>query len=201
MIDKNSLIVWMTTLTAGTCAVILAAGSGAPLYFMAATAFISLAIAAMGLRELFQLENSGASRSAVSASTARYMGLIYTWGALALFVTYFFVLPEWREWPVFFGALALVAAVSLLFAATMSKDAERGKDDATLLKLGRILTIVQFVGTVAAVIGLMVDPDKQFFNVEKRDWAAQTIFLFGAIALAALSAAALFLTRDRAPAA
>jgi hypothetical protein len=89
----------------------------------------------------------------------------------------------------------------LLFAATMSKDAERGKNDATLLKLGRILTIVQFVGTVAAVIGLMVDPDKQFLNVEKRDWAAQTIFLFGAIALAALSAAALFLTRNRAPAA
>jgi hypothetical protein len=70
-----------------------------------------------------------------------------------------------------------------------------------MLKVGRILTILQFAGTVVAVIGLLIDPDKQFLNTAKLDWAAQTVFLFGAIALAAISAAALFYTRDRQPSA
>lgn len=199
MIDKTSLVVWMTTLTIGVCSLVLATGTANPEHYMAVTALISFAIAVIGLREIISLDQQGASISAVSATTARYMGLVYAWGALALFVTYFFILPEWHEWPVFCAAFAIVAAVSLLFAAIMSNDAERGKDDPTLLKIGRILTIVQFAGTIIAVIGLMIDPDKQFLNTERRDWAAQTVFLFGAIALAAISAAALFYTRDRVP--
>jgi hypothetical protein len=201
MIDKTSMIIWMTILTIGICLLILAAGAGTPIQFMAVTALISFAIAAIGLREIIALDKQGAAVSAVSASTARYMGLVYAWGALALFATYFFILPQWHEWPVFCAAFAIVAAISLFFAATMSKDVERGKDDPTLLKIGRILTIAQFAGTIVAVIGLMIDPDKQFLNPLRRDWAAQTIFLFGALALAAISAAALFYTRTRVSAA
>lgn len=201
MIDKTSMVIWMMTLTLGVCSLILATGAGTPVHYMAVTALVSFAIAVIGLREIIALDKQDASLSMVSASTARYMGLVYAWGALALFVTYFFILPDWHEWPVFCGAFAIVAAISLMFAATMSNDAERGKDDPSLLKIGRILTIVQFAGTVVAVIGLLIDPDKQFLNPERRDWAAQTVFLFGAIALAAISAAALFYTRDRVPAA
>ncbi len=197
MIDKASMIIWMAILTIGICLLILAAGAGTPIQFMAVTALISFTIAAIGLREIIALDKQGAAVSAVSASTARYMGLVYAWGALALFATYFFILPQWHEWPVFCAAFAIVAAISLLFAATMSKDVARGKDDPTLLKIGRILTIAQFAGTIVAVIGLMIDPDKQFLNPLRRDWAAQTIFLFGALALAAISATALFYTRNR----
>jgi hypothetical protein len=201
MVDTSSMVIWMTTLTIGICSLVFAAGTGAPINYMAVTALISFAIAAIGLREIIALDKQDASLSAVSAATARYMGLVYAWGATALFVTYFFILPKWHEWPVFCGAFASVAAISLLFAATMSKDAERGKDDPTLLKIGRILTVAQFAGTIVAIVGLMIDPDKQFLNPERRDWAAQTVFFFGAIALAAISAAALFYTRNRPPAA
>lgn len=201
MMDISSMLVWITTLTVGVCALVLAAGSGAPQTYMIVTALISLAIAALGLREIMALDARKAPLSAVSASTARYMGLVWAWGALALFVSYYFILEAWKEWPVFFFAFAIVAVISLLFAAAMSNDAAKGRDDATLLKIGRILTIVQFAGTIVAVIGLLVDPDKQFLNTAKKDWAAQTVFLFGAIALGAISAAALFYTRDRAPAA
>jgi hypothetical protein len=201
MIDKASIITWVTILTIGICLLILAAASGTPIQFMAVTALISFAIAAIGLREIIALDKQAAPASAVSASTARYMGLVYAWGALALFVTYFFILPQWHEWPVFCAAFAIVAAISLLFAAMMTKDVERGRDDPTLLKIGRILTIAQFAGTIVAVIGLMIDPDKQFLNPLRRDWAAQTIFLFGALALATISAAALYYTRNRVSAA
>lgn len=198
MVDKSSLIIWMATLTIGICLLMFAAASGTPLHYMAVTALISCAIAAIGLREIIALANQNASLSAVSSSTARHMGLVYAWGALALFVTYFFILPRWHEWPVFFGAFAVVAAISLLFAVMMAKDAARGTDDPTLLKIGRILTIAQFIGTLVAIVGLMIDPDKQFLNPARKDWAAQTVFLFGAIALAAISATALFYTRNRA---
>ena len=199
MLNSASILMWMFTLTIGICLLILATGSGSPHIYMAVTALISSAIAALGLREIISLDAGNAPLSAVSASTARYMGLIWAWGAVALFVTYFFILPSWKEWPVFCAAFAIVAGISLLFAAIMSNDAERGRDDPTLLKVGRILTIAQFAGTIVAVLGLMIDPDKQFFNVARKDWAAQTIFLWGAIALAATSAAALFYTRDRKP--
>jgi hypothetical protein len=195
--DKSSLVIWTTILTIGVGGIILATGSGTPAYFMAVIALISFAIAIIGLREIIGLDAAGASSSAISATTARTMGLVWAWGAVALFVSYFFILPSWKEWPVFCSAFAIVAAISLLFAATMSNDARKGTDDPTLLKIGRYLTIAQFAGTLVAIVGLLIDPDKQFLNVKRLDWAAVNVFFFGAVALAVLSAAALFYTRDR----
>jgi hypothetical protein len=59
--------------------------------------------------------------------------------------------------------------------------------------------MAQFAGTLVAIVGLLLDPDKQFLNKGRLDWAAQTIFFFGAIALAMISAAALTYTRNRTP--
>ena len=196
---KASGVIWLLALAGGVGASALAAGSGTPVQFMAVTAVTCLVLAMLALREILSLASSGASRSAISAGAARSMGFVFAWGALALFVTYFFVLPSWREWPVFCGAFAAVAAISFFFAATIAKDAERGKDDETLLKIGRILTVAQFAGTLVAIVGLLLDPDKQFLNKGRLDWAAQTIFFFGAIALSMISAAALVYTRNRTP--
>ena len=77
MIDKTSLVVWITTLTIGVCALMLVTGPTHPEHYMAVTALISFAIAVFGLREIISLDQQGASISAVSAATARYMGLVY----------------------------------------------------------------------------------------------------------------------------
>jgi hypothetical protein len=187
----------MATLTIGVCGILFATGSGAPEYFMAVMALISFAIATIGLREIISLDKANAALSAISAATARYMGLVWAWGAVALFVSYYFILPSWHEWPVFFAAFALVAAISLLFATAMTNDANKGNDDPTLLKIGRYLTVLQFAGCLIAIGGLLIDPDKQFLNTDRKDWAAVNVFFFGAMALAAVSATALFYTRDR----
>lgn len=197
MMDKTTLMTSLLSLVIGAVAQTLAAAFGTPIHFMAVTAAVSLIIAALGVRRIVSLDKAGASISAISSSGACSMGLAYAWGALALFATYVLVLPTWHEWPVFCGAFAAVAAISFGFAATVSKDAERGKDDETLLKIGRILTISQLAGTIVAIVGLLLDPDKQFLNESRADWAAQTIFFFGAIALAVISAAALLYTRNR----
>lgn len=197
MITNTGLITSFLLLAMGAGILALAAALGTPVHFMAVTAAISLIVAALGVRRIVLLHKTGASISAISSSGAHAMGLAYAWGALALFATYVFVLPRWHEWPVFCGAFAVVAAISFIFAATIAKDVERGKDDETLLKVGRILTVAQFAGTIVAIVGLLLDPDKQFLNEARQDWAAQTIFFFGAIALAAISAAALVYTRNR----
>lgn len=197
MMEKTTLMTTLLLPVIGAGAQALAAAFGTPVHFMGVTAIVSLVIAALGVSRIVSLDKAGASVSAISSSGARSMGIAYAWGALALFAAYVFVLPRWHEWPVFCGAFAAVAAISFVFAATVSKDAESGKDDQTLLKIGRILTIAQFAGTIVAIIGLLLDPDKQFLNETRADWAAQTIFFFGAIALAAISAAALLYTRIR----
>jgi hypothetical protein len=193
---NTSLITSFLLLAIAAGVLALAAAIGTPVHFMAVTAAVSLIIAALGVRRIISLDKTGASISAISSSGAHSMGLAYAWGALALFATYVFVLPRWHEWPVFCGAFTVVAAISFIFAATIAKDAKGGKDDETLLKVGRILTIAQFAGTIVAIIGLLLDPDKQFLNEGRQDWAAQTIFFFGAIALAVISAAALIYTRS-----
>lgn len=192
---STSLMIWMGTLTVSICAVILSAAAGAPEIFMAVTAIISLFIALFAISQLRSLEAEGGSQSALAAASARFMGLVWTWGALALLVSYYFILEWWREWWHFLLAFAFVAVLSLFFASTMQRDADAKRDDKTLLKLGRYLTIAQLVGTIAAVAGLLIDPDKQFLNAERLDWAATNIFFFGALALAAISAYALMNTR------
>jgi peptidoglycan/LPS O-acetylase OafA/YrhL len=194
---SSSIVIWMGVLTVGLCLIILSAAAGNPQVYMLVVAMISFAIAGLGLKEQAAVEAKSGSRSAMSATTARFMGLVWVFGALALFVTYMFILPSWHEWPVFFGAFAFVGALCLLFASAMTRDDAKGSDDQTMLKLGRYLTMAQFAGTIIAIVGLLIDPDKSFTDLAKKDWAAVNVFFFGAIALAALSASALFYTRER----
>ena len=59
-----------------------------------------------------------------------------------------------------------------------------------MLKLARYLTVGQLVGMIVAMIGLVLD-DKMPRGPDKPDWAASTIFFFGAAALAVISVNAL----------
>ena len=60
-----------------------------------------------------------------------------------------------------------------------------------MLALGRYMAIGQLVGMVVTVIGLGIDPDKEFYWPADGDWAGNIIFLFGALALLAITAHAL----------
>ena len=44
---------------------------------------------------------------------------------------------------------------------------------------------------IATLIGLAVDPDKEILHAVDSDWAGNGLFLFGALALALVSAQAL----------
>ena len=83
----SSLVIWMISLTVGLCVTILAAGALEPQVHIAMSAMICLAFAGLGIGENRSQHAAGLSKSAIAATTAHYMGLIWAWGALAILVT------------------------------------------------------------------------------------------------------------------
>lgn len=182
----------------GLAGVVYAASAAEPLALLGAAGFVNLVLAAVGIGERRSLSAAAASRSAIESVTARAMGLIWLWGAAALVLVYTLVL-SWREWTHFSAAFAAAGLISLGFSALLAKDAENGKEDATLLRLGRYFAIAQLVGMIATLVGLAIDPDKEILYAVDSDWAGNGIFLFGALALAIVSAYALIDRKKNSP--
>ena len=187
-----SQFIWMITLTVSLCAIVLSAAIGDPTTLMCMTAVVSLFVAVIALRTHKQLETDGASRATLSASTARHMGLIWLWGALGLLVSYGLILNgTWDNWPTFFSAFAAAAIACLTYAATVDRDELLGREDDSMVNLGRYLTIVQLLGMLATMIGLWLDPSRKLLSVSDPAWVANNIFAAGAMALTAISGYAL----------
>jgi hypothetical protein len=186
-----SLTGWLFSLAAAICATILAAAANQPMLQMAAAAAVSIAIALIAIRERQKLKETGAPTSAIASSTARYLGLVWAWAALTLLVTYLFVIEKhWPEWWQFFIGFAFAAIASLAFSTLLDRDRAAGRDDATLVKVGRVLVQAQLIGMVAGIISLFID-NKFPRSAIHADWAGCNIFFFGALAIAAISLDAL----------
>lgn len=182
----------------GLAGVVYCAGASEPLGLLAAAAVVNLLLVAVGISERRSLGAAGAAQSLIESRTARSMGLIWLWGAAALALIYTTVM-SWREWTHFSAAFAGAGLLCLGFSALLAKDAKRGREDATLLRLGRYFATAQLVGMIATLIGLAVDPDKEILYATDNDWAGNGIFLFGALALALVSAYALIDGRRDSP--
>lgn len=190
-----SLVIWFTLITASLCAMIIAAGAGMPMLHMLMTGLVSVGIALVAVFENGKLRSEGASKNLIAASTSRNMGFVYVWGALTIAITYIFIL-RWHEWWHFMSAFAVAGALCLFYSNTLLRDDTAGREDATILNAGRVLTWVQLVGMVIAMIGMIVDGKlTRHLNPKHLDWAAQNIFFFGALALAIISAYALWAGR------
>jgi hypothetical protein len=188
--SMHSIISWGMIFALGLIGVVAGVSAREPVAVLLATGIVSLLAALVGIRERRALLLAGVSRSAVESLTGRYMGIVWLWGAAAIFTVYAFLL-SWREWPHFFAGFTLAGLLSLGYAMLLARDAAEGRDDDTILTLGRYLCIGQLAGMVVAVIGLAIDPDKEFVFIKESDWAGNSIFLLGALALVLLSAHAL----------
>jgi hypothetical protein len=191
--------VCFVVLTASLVATIMTSAAESPPALFGATGVAGFIWALMAIRDRRRLDAAGARPSRIAAATARYMGIVWLWGAVSIFVVYFFILT-WHEWWQFFAAFAVVGALSLGFAALLERDAHAGRDDETMLALGRYLAIGQLIGMVVTILGLIVDPDKEFLWPKDGDWAGNIIFLFGALALLAITAHALIDDKKPSPA-
>lgn len=193
----QSIIGWGIVLGLGLAAAVYSADAQEPVALLATCAFVNLVIAAAGVSERRALTRAGANQSLVEATTARYMGLAWLWGGAALILIYTLVM-YWREWSHFSAAFVGVGLLCFGFSWMLSKDAAQGKEDETLLKVGRYLGIGLLVGMIVTMLGLWIDPNKEFLLTRKADWAGNAIFLFGALGLAIISAHALIDVRKKA---
>lgn len=182
---------WFFGLVVAACATVLTAGLVDPKLHIGACAIVALAITLLAIRDHQQLINGGAPTGAIASSTARYLGLVWAWGALSVFVTYLFVLEKvWSEWWQFFIGFAFAAIASIAFSNLLDRDRAAGRSDPVLVKVGRILIKVQLIGMVVGIISLFVD-HKFPRDVSYADWAGNNILFFGALAIAAISLDAL----------
>jgi hypothetical protein len=181
--------VWAGLLGLGVAAVVGGAAAGRPELTLALAALAGCAFAVLAIWRRSRLVAAGAAEPALASSTAGAMGVVWGWAAVSMLVTYLFVL-SWHEWWQYVLGAGAIAALCFGFAAMMQRDAEAGREDATLLRLARYLTLGQLGGMIIAMLGLIID-DKMPRDPQQPDWAANTIFFFGAAALAAISANAL----------
>jgi hypothetical protein len=193
------MILWLVVFAVSIAVMAVSAGAkgldpSMAYIHMAVAAFVSVILALLAIREILATARTDVTPTAVAAVAARYMGLLWSWGALGLLSTYATGILQWKEWWQFLIAFIVAAGLCLFFSAILKKDAETGNNDETFLKLGRVLTIVQFIGMLAVMIGLAIDgkmPPNLNARVGWEDWAANHIFFFGSLALASVSAAAL----------
>lgn len=197
-----SIILWLLGIGASAAALVVTAALKP---HHAGMAYAHMAIAAgagigMGLLAMMHLREGApdtrASQMLKASTGLHYMGVVWTWATLTLFATYAFFL-QWREWWHFVLAFALLAGVCLWLAATLRQDAQSDGGDDTVLKLARVLTIVHLATGVITMLGLIIDGKMVRFLVARhQDWAAQNIFFFGALALAAIGWSALSAARS-----
>jgi hypothetical protein len=186
-----SLTGWLFSLAAALCATILAAAAHQPNLQMTAVAVVCVAIALIAVRDHQKLRTTGAPISAIASSTARYLSLIWAWAALAVLITYVFVIDKhWAEWWQFFIGFSFAAIASIGFSVLLDRDRAAGRDDAMLVRMGRVLLQAQVIGMAAGIISLFVD-NKFPRDASHADWAGCNIFFFGALAIAAISLDAL----------
>lgn len=194
-----SVVIWMVTMTISVSTVVLAAAARASDMHAYAAGIVSLTIAILAIVEHRKLVSDSATEQQIAASTARHMGLVWAWGALCLFVTYqpLFEILRWVEWLPFTLAFFAITVLCLIFSTALSREAE---GDERFLRMARYLSVGQLIGMCIAIVGLMLDgkfPAAVKAHPDWQDWAANNVFFFGAVALAAITANALYSERQR----
>src|SRR5262245_19963010 len=160
-VPLSSKIACFVVLTASLIATIMLSAAGEAALLIIATGLAGLFWALIAIRDRRRLEASDASPSSIAALTARYMGFVWLWGAISIFIVYVFILT-WREWRQFFAGFGIVGLLCVGYAALLDRDAAAGRDDPTMLSLGRYMAFAQLGGMVVTITGLGIDPDKEF---------------------------------------
>jgi hypothetical protein len=184
------MVLWVLGMAAGVSGLVLTAAARATnlqaaYAHMAIAAIMGILFAVLAVRECRTMQAAGAAPLDVGSINARHMGAVWAWGALLLLITYGTGILAWKEWWHFFIAFALAGSLCLLFAAMV-------KHSAAMQRWARYLALSQLAGMILVMLGLLIDGKMvRFLEPRHTDWAANNIFFFGAMALAAISGYAL----------
>ncbi|MDX2158602.1 MAG: hypothetical protein SFW09_19045 [Hyphomicrobiaceae bacterium] len=192
VVGMTSMVIWMLGIGISVAALVLTAAMKQFYVHMAIAALISILVALASFAEARKETTRTGSVGVVTGTLLRHMGLVWTWGALSLLVTYAFDILSWREWWQFFIAFFALAGLALFLSATLQKDAANGTSDPAMVNIARGVALFILFAMVVTMVGLLADGKMWRFvkYADRRgsqDWAANNIFFFGAMALAAIS--------------
>lgn len=208
------MVAWMLGIAVSTVLLVLTAAKKLYWAHMAITALVSIVVAVLAFQEMRAATARPGDTSHRSGTLIRHIALVFCWGAIALAVTYGAGVLTWREWWHYMLAFLVLAGVCLFVSMALLKDGDAGRDDATMLGVARILSLVLLVAMPIVMVGLLVHDGRSFklggkmlnFYTEAgqrtnwQDWSANNVFFFGAFAAAALAWNAFDLLRAPSPA-
>lgn len=191
--QMTSMLIWMLGIGFSISSLVLTAAMKIPYAHMAIAAFISILVALAAFSELRKPDLTRDEMSVVVGTNLRHMGLIWSWGAIGLLVTYAFKILEWREWLHFFVAFIVLAGLTYFLAITFSNDGQGKENDPTMIRIARGFAMFIIAAMLISMIGLLIDGKMWRFSTVagqrpgSQDWAANNIFFFGALAQAAVA--------------
>ncbi len=195
--ERMSLVAWTLAIAVSVAALVASAASrvgnvSMGYAHMAIAAGVSIFFALYAIRNMQAHARAGAAPAAIAAESARSQGLVWTWGAIVIAVTYGTGVMYWKEWIAHFSGMFVVGAICLAVAAFLGKSVEHGTDDPVMINVARVLTIGQLVAMILVIAGFLIDGQLKRFQVERyTDWPAKHVIFFGAIAIAAICGATL----------
>jgi len=196
MVKLRDLVLWMLSLAASVSILVISAASQSHdprmgYVHMAVAALVALVLALTSLRETRPLIQQGASPTKILANSIRCMGLICTWSALTLVATYGTSILEWSAWWQIFRMFFVLAGLCLFVSATLQKSTENQQTDTNMLRCGIYLSTSTLFGSIIILVALAFTQTESWTTLGEQSWAAKQVILFGALALAAVSASAL----------
>ena len=142
----QSMVIWMLGIGISIAAMVVTAALKWHYIHMLVAALVSILVALSAFQETRADAEGRADMGHLASTNLRYIGLVWTWGALAIFVTYAFKILEWREWLHFFIGLLVLAGLSLFLSATLRKDSDAKDSDPTMLICRQGLCDLRFRG-------------------------------------------------------
>lgn len=189
---KVAMVLWMASIAVSVCLLVISAAVGAtdPVganIHLFIAGLVSTAMALLAISETRKLIQSGASQMIVAASLTRFMGLIWAWAALVISITYSTGILEWSSWWQYFLGLIVLSGLCLFLSSVLGKDGETGAVDEHMLQASRYIAVSTLLLMVTAALVFGISRINALPSLEQDIWAAQNVFVFGALALSAIS--------------
>lgn len=179
----SAIFLWILSIGVGTAALTVTAALKLHSIHMAVAAAVSVFMALTAIRDV----RAATTREDRAQISLRHLGLVWTWTALNLFVTYAFGFG-WRPWLLLFSGCFLAGGLCLFVASTLRRAVEENLPDPLFSRMARMIAIVQLVVTGCTVLSLFLEMFiLQSAGVLQQGWAARNLFLFSSLALAAIS--------------
>jgi hypothetical protein len=138
-----SMVIWVFALAGSIAATCIAVAFEARMLHLGATALVSFGIVAAAVFEHRSAEESGSSRYALAAMSARFMGLLWAWSGISACVTYSLIL-DWPHWVPVVVAMFVGCCMCLFMGLILDREAGADVPDQRAPMLVGLLSRGQF---------------------------------------------------------